>query len=136
MSKFKVGDTVIRLYNSHHNKIPYGHKYIVSSVNGTSLQVTGYTQWWEEEWFSLAASVETEAIKLLTEAGYTVTPPKPKLTGTVVVYQTPGGVYTITKTEWDKWSNQERKARTILALLNWTEGDGLTEKAQEASEQL
>lgn len=74
---------------------------------------------------------ETEAISdaksLLEKEGYTITPPKPKLQGEVVVYKNSDGVWCMIKDQWDRLSQGGYvKHNTVLSIVPWIEGQGLS----------
>jgi hypothetical protein len=86
--------------------------------------------WYNSSEFSLVLTPLEAAKALLEKEGYTITitPPKPKLSGDVVLYKLPGSdtISCRTEREWDKFTTAGKQARTILAIVHWTEGDGLT----------
>lgn len=95
-------------------------------VGDNAFYVEGYENFYSSLYFELAISAEDEAKKVLEALGYTVTPPKPKETGEVIVYRyLPNGKYYSYDTEtWEKYKNNTN--RVVIARVKWTEGDGLT----------
>jgi hypothetical protein len=71
-----------------------------------------------------------EAAKaFLEKEGYTITPPKPKLTGKVYLYSHPvsGFSHSLTTEELAGRDPTDGHSGTkLIAVLDWTEGDGLT----------
>ena len=72
---------------------------------------------------------EEQAVSFLREKGYEVKePPKPRK-GKIIIYQYKTGngsvTYAKNKTEWDSKSQFYRDARTIIAIVDWTEGQGI-----------
>lgn len=99
----------------------------VDCVNGISLwlKVNGHKPVQypvdSNEWVFLPMD---KAAKLLEEAGYTVTPPKPKLTGNSYVYRhTRGQGVCLMEGEW---RNAKVADYELIAIVPWTEGDGIT----------
>lgn len=124
---FKVGDEVIvtnkfRIGNPAFNVGDVGtitaisrHTPLVVFVNGEAV----YAKCLE----IYIPDVEAEAIKLLEAAGYTITPPKPPLTGELYIYQHKGTEEILpSKTQWNMALNPAWKQ---LAIVPWTEGQGL-----------
>lgn len=68
---------------------------------------------------------EEAAVKLLEERGYAVTPPPEPLKGKVVVYQgkASGTTYSAIIRDLDIIKNN---GHTILAIVDWTEGQGIS----------
>lgn len=76
------------------------------------------------DWVFKTTPIE-EAQKLLTEAGFTVTPPPPKLTGKVAVYKYGSGTYATDYNSYEAWGASAKASYPLVAVLDWTEGDGL-----------
>ena len=69
---------------------------------------------------------EEAAVKLLTERGYEVKAPPEPLKGKVVVYRNSvGEVYTTHKEWWDKWTDYVKGPLKLIAIVDWTEGQGI-----------
>ena len=87
--------------------------------------------WCSQNRFKLVVETkEEQAVKLLTDAGYIITPPKPKVTGTVAIIKTATGRFRAEKsfllTDGNRLDDDKiPSGETIVARLTWTEGDGL-----------
>lgn len=135
MTKFKVGDK-IRIKNE-----PY-HKREVLWVSGDGIllkvkDLTGgriFDHSVVASQYELEPDTTSEAISLLTSLGYDITPPKPKLTGEIVVYRynLDNIVRHVTRENWNNnFTKSDKDKRPILAILPWTEGDGVTNTNKE-----
>lgn len=142
MTKFKIGDRVKVIGDDYRFYTP-GSKYNLPRTVGTVVECGGsYIQVDYDgvvsppvnpssfelivEKTHLPLYSEEIAMSFLQEKGYTVTPPSPKLSGKLYVYKaSSGGAYGYPEKVSDilNWS--------LLAVVDWTEGDGLTEKVTE-----
>jgi len=68
---------------------------------------------------------EEQAVSFLKEKGYKVEAPPELLKGQVVVYRSLDRIFTTRKETWDEWSGIMKKDCTILAIVDWTEGQGI-----------
>jgi hypothetical protein len=131
MTKLKKGDEVICVSNGDDSyALSVGAKYIVEWVGDSALQVTGDNSHVAKYNYPMRffATPIDEAKNLLEKAGYTITPPKPKLTGKVVVWSfdenpSKGSPFV---SSLENYVDGEDKI--IFATVDWTEGDGLTKE--------
>lgn len=80
-------------------------------------------------------SDERLAIDLLKSLGYEVVEPKPKLSGKIVIYSHFGHIHAYTEHSWKSYGyDEDTKGRTVLAVLDWTEGDGLEKSTEKPAE--
>lgn len=141
MHKFKVGDKVIRYRNlsggTEYNKgtLPF----IVKSVEVSYLSgdiwysdETGYEHFeenlklYEEPKACLPLYSDADAIKWLEQKGYKVAaPPKPDSGEIVVHFHQSTGISVTKKEIWVTLPTAYKKRRRILAIIPWTEGQGL-----------
>ncbi len=130
MAQFKVGDTVERL-NYGHGNFNVGDHGVVAHVQGRFVHLIGDAVGYEHDEINLKlisnADPIADAKVTLEAAGYTITPPKPKETGLVVVYRSiaSGHTFNCAKDDWYNLSDYHKKKQQLLAILPWTEGDGL-----------
>lgn len=143
MHPYKVGDTVRRVKGMNKG-VGVGHVGVVKKVDWDRHLYgrDGDWVWLEDGHEGFASSFELgvpltpaeQAIKLLEAEGWTkasdgsLSPPKPKLTGEVVVYRhkTTGNNihYTASKDVWDRY-RYTGDYYTLIAIIPWTEGQGL-----------
>lgn len=133
MSKFQVGDKVkiVRVTNKASGKDRYiGETHIIDKIEDDLEQywyhLKGET-WlrWREKELELV-SLEDEAKSLLSSLGYTITSPKPKKTGEVIIYRNANKeIWSATADHWNAWGPKTKNSLTIIARVKWTEGDGL-----------
>lgn len=140
MTKFKVGDQVrcisgytgyakgseYNLPRTQGTVIQSGNGYITVSYGGKESPAVNSSS------FELVSPSTEEMIKLLTDSGYTIVSPKPKLTGKAYVYHYPekrdGQVYIYNDDLWDKYvtnGSGGAEGKVLLAVVDWKEGDGL-----------
>jgi hypothetical protein len=130
MTKLKKGDEVICVSNGDDSyALSVGAKYIVEWVGDSVLQVTGDNSHVAKYNYPMRffATPIDKAKDLLEKAGYTITPPRSKLTGKVVIWsfhEKPSGPPFASSDQ----NYIDGKDKTILAIVNWTEGDGLTKE--------
>ena len=128
MGKFKVGDKVevTNAYRSGSSDRPVGYIGIVTHTPAYSDAVT-YLDGDEVFTASLQLATSLEKAKeILEAAGYSIIPPKPKLTGKVVVYTYDDEVYVVTEKEFNhRNASSGKHLRKVIAIVDWTEGDGL-----------
>lgn len=140
MAKFKVGDKV----RSNGSLLFSIGKAVVtvSSVTEDGRYFTTNDSAWKEYQYPMygfelvEAAIthfplysESEAVKLLSERGYAVTPPPKPLKGKVYIYNFPqliggkGSIHAKTAQQFAEsdWVSEPN----ILAIVNWTEGQGL-----------
>lgn len=126
MCEFQVGDVVRRVKQSLRSDAygVVGLEYTISgfSFNGglllAGLKGNGSKP---EDFVLVYRSHIADAKALLEEKGFTVTPPKPKLTGQVIVYRNKkNGDISITGN-----AHYPREYWDEIAIVDWTEGDGL-----------
>lgn len=137
MSKFQVGDKVKVLDDSYQG-YTVGSAYNIS--RDIELTVTGAGRRWvsinngpdmNPDSFELI-NPEEQAIKMLVDAGYTITPPKPKLSGKAYIYHYPdkknGQVYIYNDDLWKKYVTDGAgvEGKVLLAVVDWQEGQELT----------
>lgn len=132
---FKVGDTVKRIgrYSSTLGMYFAGYPFKIIEVNDDYvIDPSGshhspiYLQLVEPAPTHLPLYSTEDAVKWLEERGYAVTPPPEPLKGEVIIYRNNlGEVWSTTKDHWNKWNASLRETVTILAIVPWTEGDGI-----------
>lgn len=130
MTKFKIGDVVEITEN------PNGMAGCVFTIRTNESTWDGIQSWsgpaigrwtnswrWRETHLKLFDPV-ADAKALLEKEGYTITPPRPKMTGKAVVWtfkeQVMGSPFI---SSFQNYMSGEDKV--ILAIVDWTEGDGL-----------
>lgn len=138
MTKFKVDDKV-RLVSMPAFGFKIGDVHTVSRVIGDGYFSTKeyddkgqhprpfHEKYWElvePTYFPLYS--EEAAVKLLTERGYEVKAPPEPLKGKVVIYRSAEGqTWAALKERWDQWNFHCKKGYTIIAIIDWTEGQGI-----------
>lgn len=135
--KFKIGDCVKLDETKEFNKglsIPFDKTFevVARSQNDAGVVLRGYENtWYNDTRFLLVPKTtplplysEEQAVSFLTEKGYAVTPPPEPLKGEVIVFKVPGGeVFHVNRKIWETCYN--KAGNKILAVLGWTEGQGL-----------
>lgn len=120
---FKVGDTVVYKFQGNVKRTVIAAyndgRMDLLAPDGSTINFVWYRN------YDLVLSVEDEAKQLLEAAGYTITPPKPKLAGQVVIYKFNGHLGLSSKESYDNFYNSQKDARKPLAIVDWTEGQGL-----------
>jgi hypothetical protein len=110
---FKIGDEIIL----HNNK-----RGVVSSINGVWVRVDGNVHEAHYNSCKLYIPDPTEqAVRLLTEAGYTVVPPPPKRSGKIYLHLRGGIIFPYT----EPLNSHGETFPPPIAIVDWTEGDGL-----------
>lgn len=103
-------------------------RLVESAVHMPLYSTEEAVKWLEKEGFFVAPDA-SKAAELLNLEGYTVTPPPEPLKGKVVLYYINSGkkkcIYSKAKDAWDSTSTGYKNSRTIIAIVDWTEGDGL-----------
>lgn len=145
MTKFKVGDEV-RIVRPNpavtSTEDEVGKTFIIGRDAGDyhgSQSWSGIgTQWrWKEEWLELASVStpiplysEEQAVSFLKEKGYSITPPPEPLKGKAAIYVSgyDGGTRVIDKNHWDKVTSKAAYKHKLIAIVDWTEGNGLPNK--------
>lgn len=126
MSKFKVGDKV-RLIETPFGKFTMGYEGFVTELTGThTFKVDGATGCVDIYWELVPLTEEEKAKKTLEALGYTITPPKPKRSIEVIMYDTPNGECGVTRKEfYESWVESSKKTFPIIAITTITEGEGI-----------
>ena len=138
---FKVGDKV-KVKDGYYQGYSPGSKYNIPREHGVVCSCAEgclYVKYGDRitpplnpEGFELVEEThfplysEEEAVKLLTERGYEVKAPPEPLKGKVVIYRNClDEIWTISKEQWDQWGLKTRQTCTVIAIVDWTEGQGI-----------
>lgn len=130
MPKFEIGDKikVVGPCILGGQTEAIGKEFIIGTHEGLyddedSYSFEGQSFRFKESWIVAALTNEEKAQELLEQAGYTVLPPKPKLTGSFdIVRSSRNGVVAAYKSEGRE---VRHKSWELIAIVPWTEGDGL-----------
>jgi len=130
MAKFKIGDKVRRIEaGGGCPPIKMGETYTVKGYTDDLVMVEEVGGQLFEHRFELAISLEESALALLNSLGYTIAPPKPKLTGKLYVYSYDDGSGPISLCR-----KLDNPAGTLIAIVDWAEGQGIDIPASEPAE--